>query len=233
MRALWLLAAGCGRIGFGVPDGAVPPDSSAMFVDLFDRADGPLGNSWTEKHAGTFGVTAGHVSRLDFARDYRDNVVYRPPAEDLLDVEVAIEFGVGHLPPGYPQVFARLQRATLGAPNTLDGYILYIDGGTASARITHQTGSVLPPPLATFALAPALDTVDSYRLRLHVTGTAPVQLGCFVEVLAGTTWTPIGQVQTTDSGPTAIVTPGPVGFSAGQPEAAGYYTYRHFAAMAL
>jgi len=139
----------------------------------------------------------------------------------------------GHLPPGYPQVFVRIQQATVATPNTLDGYILYVDGGTTSAKITRQLGTVLPPELASFAISPALQLGVTYRLRLRATGTALVALDCYVEQQNAASWVVIGHVLTMDSAANAIVTPGAVGFSAGQPEAANYYTYDNFASTPL
>jgi hypothetical protein len=223
------MLAACGRIGFDLHDSAVAPDAAPSFVDTFDGPDSnTLPNAWIEKRANVFGIASNQVTRLDYATDYRDNITYRPSNEDLLDTEASIEFTVGHVPPGYPQVFVRIQQATVTTPNTLDGYILYIDGGTTSAKITRQLGTVLPPELASFALSPALELGVTYRLRLRATGPGPVVLDCYVEQQNGAAWIAIGHVLTMDSDTTAIVTPGAVGFSAGQPEATGYYTYDNF-----
>src|SRR5262249_18367544 len=146
--------------------------------------------------------------RTNFAGDYRDDLVSRPAAEDLRDVEVSIQFTVGHAPPGYPQIHARVQRSTIATPDTLDGYLLYIAGGLTQADITQQHGSVLPPPLATFALAPPLAVGMTYRLRLAVTGVAPVMLIGTVEQQAGSSWTTIGMTSTIDNTAGAIVTAG-------------------------
>ena len=237
------LAAACGRLSFdNHPDGAidVAAGDAAMpsFVDNFDRADSSsLGNAWSEKTPGTYGIASGHVVRNDFSMDYRNDIVVRPPAEDLLDVEVSIEFTVEHLPPGYPQVEARIQRSTFAVTNTLDGYLLYIVGtmgnGLSTAAVTRQHGTTLPAPLTTFPLSPQLALGQTYRLRLSVRGTAPVMLDAYVEQSAGTAWTVIGSVSTTDSASNAVVTTGAIGFATGQPEAAGYYTYDNFYYQAL
>jgi hypothetical protein len=227
---VWCLAA-CGRVGFDprAGDATSTADTSATFVDGFDVPDAnTIGNGWIEKRASVFGVTNQQAVRLDFSTDYRDNVVYRPAAEDLLDTEVSIEFTPAHLPPGYPQVFARLQQSTVTTANTLDGYIFYIDGDTTHAKITRQAGQSLPPALTTFTFTPALVMGATYRLRLRVTGTAPVQLDGFVEQGSGGMFTIIGQGTATDSGAGAYVTAGATAFSAGVPEAAGYYTYDNF-----
>jgi len=230
--ALVGLASACGRIGFEAQPATV--DGPAVgFVDDFERADSSsLGNGWVEKTPGTYKIAAGQAVRSDFVGDYRDDIVVRPPAEDLLDVEVAIEFTVGHLPPGYPQVEARIQRGTLGAANTLDGYLLYIEGvtgnGLGTAALTRQHGTTLPAPLTTFALSPELALNETYRLRLVVRGTAPVALDGFVEHEVGGTFAVIGSISTTDAAANAVTSAGAIGFATGQPEAAGYYVYELF-----
>jgi hypothetical protein len=240
--ALASLLCGCGRLGFAElavatgdgPSDLAGPDAAPMFVDAFDGSDATvLPNGWIQKRPNVFGIASQRVVRQDYTVDYRDNVVWRPAGEDLLDVEASVEFTPGHLPPGYPQVFVRLQQATLTTPNMLDGYILYIDGGTTSAKITRQVGTTLPPALATFVVSPGLQLATTYRLRLRATGSAPVLLDCYVEQQNGSTWTVIGHVATMDSAANAFVGAGSVGFSAGQPEATGYYTYDNFTRTAL
>src|SRR4051812_13519453 len=131
-----LLLAACGRISFdpqpGGPSDALDSSSDArdapmlQFVDDFERANSfSIGNAWVEKTPGTYGVNAGRLIRQAFANDYRDDIVVRPPNEDLPDVEVSIEFTVAHIPPGFPQVEARIQRSTFGVANTLEGYLFY------------------------------------------------------------------------------------------------------------
>jgi hypothetical protein len=235
-----IVAVGCGRVSFDAQRDAVtaPPDAAPTFVDTFDRSDtvfGLGGNGWSEKTSPTFKITSQHVQRIDFTRDYRDSLAYLP--DDVLDVDVSMEMTVGHAPPGYPQIHARVQRSTLATANTLDGYLLYVDGlagdGLMTAMVTRQHGATLPPPLATFTLSPELAVGQSYRLRLIVRGTAPVQLDAFVEHRAAETWTTIGTISTIDTDATAVVTAGAVGFDVGQPEAAGYYTYDTFTYTAL
>src|SRR5260221_1754048 len=120
---------GCGRVSFDAQHDATtaPPDAPPTFVDRFDRANTVLGlgNGWTEKNP-TFTLASQHVQRSNFSRDYRDSLAYLP--DDALDVDVSIEMTIGHAPPGYPQIHARVQRNTLGTQNTLDGYLLYVDG---------------------------------------------------------------------------------------------------------
>ena len=239
--AIVALVTACGRIGFAthdLGDAPVPDAATPVFVDSFERPDGStLGNSWFEKTVGTYSIVSGHVVRNDFSKDYRNDIAVRPPAEDLLDLEVSIEFTVGHLPPGYPQVEARIQRDTLATANTLDGYLLYIEGvtgnGLGTAALTRQHGTTLPPPLVTFPLSPELALGETYRLRLSVRGVAPVFLDGFVELKSGASWIVIGSVSTTDAAANAVGSAGAIGFATGQPEAAGYYTYDQFSYQPL
>lgn len=218
--------------GDGAGDAAI-----VTFFDDFQRADGPLGNGWVQKQPNYFALMGGAVQRTNFSQDYRDQLVTRPASEDLLDVEVTIEFTIGHLPPGFPQVEARVQRSTLNTANTMDGYLLYINGtsgnGLSQAEITTNHGTVLPAPLVTFPLSPQLALGETYRLRLAVRGTSPVRLDGAVEHVVGTASTTIGSVSTTDTTGAPVTTAGAIGFDAGQPEAAGYYTYDHFTYTAL
>jgi hypothetical protein len=233
-----LVVSACGRVGFDpLGDGTSGDAAPVMFADNFQRADGPLGNGWTEKTPNTFAISSNLVVRTDFSNDYRDLFVSRPANEDQLDATVTMQFTVGHLPPGYPQIHVRVQRTTIATSNTLDGYLLYIDGvagnGLVQADVTRQHGTVLPTPLATFPLSPPLAQGQTYRLRLSVRGTAPVQLDAAVDLVTGPTFTMIGGIQMLDSDPTAVVDAGAVGFDAGQPEAANYYTYDEFTYVAL
>ena len=234
---LVVLIAGCGRVAFdALPDGATDP--APPFIDAFDRVDSTsLGNSWIEKSFGTYEIASQHVARRNFAGDYRDLIAVRPAEEDLLDVELSIDFTVGNIPPGYPQIHARVQRSTIATANTLDGYLLYVNGtagnGVMFGNVTRQHGSILPPPLATFTISPELALGQTYRLRLAVRGASPVQLDGFVEHQAGSSWTVIGSVSMVDTDVTAVAAPGAIGFDAGQPEAAGYYTYDNFTYTSL
>ena len=204
-----------------VSDGTVSPASTFTinpviagdFVDAFNRAaSAALGNSWIEKTATAFELLNNEAARTATGFDYRDNLVYRPSAEDALDVEAAVEVRFTTVPPGYPQVFVRGQSNTIAGGATLDAYLLYINNSNTQAILARQRGTNFDEPLATLTLNPALNATDRYRLRLQATGTNPVQLSAFVERLNGGAWQIIGQAAAGDSAANRISTAGTVGF---------------------
>src|SRR5207248_680210 len=108
-------------------------DPSGVFVDTFDRPDSAdLGNGWTEKYPPAFAIQSNEVVMIDTGSiDYHDAISYRPPGEDLRDVEVGLEFRVlSSL--SFPQLHARIQRNTIDQPDTLDDYLMFVDGFAAS-----------------------------------------------------------------------------------------------------
>ena len=183
------------------------------FLDDFDRPDSPaLGNGWLEKNPGAFDLSGGVVRKLAVTAGYRDNVVYRPASEDILDVEASIEFGLLSASPGYPQLFTRVQQATAGVPYTLDGYILYVDDDLTEAVVGRQIGLNFLTSLAVMTISPALNTTDTYRMRLRTTGTSPVQVDSYIERWNGGAWQTVAQASVQDTSAQRIVTPGSVGF---------------------
>lgn len=190
--------------------------NSAGAVDLFDdfeRADNSnLGNGWIEKQGGAFTLQNGEAAKQSVATLYRDNVVYRPASEDLLDQEASIELNWLSGSIGYPQVFVRLQSATVAQGNSLDGYILYVRNSATEVILGKQLGGQFVITLATLNLSTALNTTDQFRLRLRATGTSPVQLSAWVERFDGSNWQVIGQANVSDSFSNRIATAGAVGF---------------------
>jgi len=169
-------------------------DPSGVFVDDFNRPDSAeLGNGWTEKYPPAFAIQNSQVVMIDTGTiDYHDAIAYRPPGEDLSDVEVGLEFRV--LPgQNFPQVHARIQRNTIEQSNTLEDYMIFVDGFAASpgrAVIARQApvagqfecymlGIPFPSPL---------QQTDGYRLRFRVEGANPVTLTGFVDRFDGTAW---------------------------------------------
>jgi len=169
-------------------------DPSGVFLDTFNRPDSAdLGNGWTEKYPGAFSIQNNEVVMIDTGTiDYHDAIVYRPAGEDLRDVEVGMEFRI--LPgQNFPQVHARIQRNTIDQPDTLEDYMIFVDGFAASpgrAVIARQApvagqfecymlGIPFPSPL---------QQTDRYRLRLRVVGGNPVTLTGFVDRFDGTAW---------------------------------------------
>ena len=200
--------------------------TNAQFVDDFSRPDSAvLGNGWIEKDPAAFDLVGGMAAKQASGGSYLDTAVYRPAGEDTLDEEVTVELQLLSTSPGYPQIFSRLQSSTAGIGGTLDGYILYIDNRTDRAILGRQTGSAFVTPLATITMAPALNTVDTYRMRLRSTGTLPVQLDASIERFNGSGWDVIGSASTSDSAAAVIAAAGSAGFG-GYQEAS--YRYDNF-----
>lgn len=210
-RRLALLAS---RVGMASVMALAATLANANLTDNFARADSAaIGNGWIEKTPAAFSIQGGAVAKVAAGNGYLDNLVYRPSSEDVLDVEASVEMRLLSGSPGYPNVHVRIQSSTIAVPSWLNSYILYIDGSTAGAVLGRQTGSGFVTTLADVPIAPAMNTTDTYRLRLRATGTSPVQLSAFVERLSGTAWQVIGQATVNDSAPDRIMTAGSVGFS--------------------
>ena len=205
--------------------------ASGGFFDAFARADGAsIGNGWIEKNPAAFQLQGGAAVKQATGLGYRDNLVYRPSGEDLLDVEASIEFSVSQSSPGYPQLFTRIQSASAATPNTIDGYILFVNNAANQAILGRQEGASFVSTLAALNFAPGLNTTDTFRMRLRALGTSPVQLTAFMERWDGSAWEVLGQVFVNDASGARISTPGSVGFS-------GYieslYSYDNFTATNL
>jgi hypothetical protein len=212
---------------------SAPPagNPGLQFSDDFARTNSSaLGNGWSEKYADAFSIENGRARKLANGAGYRDNVAYRPGSEALLDSEVSSEFRVTSTSVGYPQIFARLQSATVTAPNWLDGYMLYLNGGGSQAILGRQNGNAFVTTLATLNLSAQLNTTDTYRLRLRATGTATVQLQAYVERLVSGNWIVIGQATAADSSAQRISSAGVAGMS-GYIE--GTYSFDNFAVYNL
>jgi hypothetical protein len=189
------------------------PSGGSSWLDDFQRADsGTLGNGWIEKTASAFFLSGGRAAKQDVSSGYRDNIVYRPATENLLDVEASVEFRLSSSSPGYPQVFTRVQTSTVAVTDQLDAYILYVTNSNTQAILGRQTGNSFVTALATLSLSSALSTTDTFRLRLRSTGSTSVQLNAFVERWNGSAWVAIGSASVTDSSGSRIANPGSVGF---------------------
>lgn len=192
----------------------LPASSGPSFTDDFNRADGAnIGNGWLEKSASAFSLVTGEAAKVAAGgNDYRNNVVYRPANEDILDAESAVEFRLTSTPVGYPQVLVRVQSASVATQNALDAYLLYMADSATTATLARQRGTAYDTALANVALSTALNTTDRYRLRLRATGTTPVALAAYVERFTGSAWQIIGQASYNDSAANRISTAGSVGF---------------------
>jgi hypothetical protein len=203
----------------------ITPPVTASFVDDFSRPDSDsLGNGWIEKTSAVFFLEGAQASKQSFNTDYTNSLVYRPAAEDMLNVETSVQMRLRNASPGYPQLIARLQSSTAAASGSFTGYILFIDGSTTRAYLGRQQGTGLAS-LAGIDISPALTTTDTYRLRMSVTGTTSVQIQAFVERLNGASWQVIGQASYTDTSAQRLATVGSVGFG-GYTENA--YTFDNF-----
>jgi hypothetical protein len=201
------------------------------FVDNFNRPDtAALGNGWVEKTAAAFALTGNAVSKAATTTGFADNLVYRPTNEAMLDGEASVEVRFANMPPGFAQVFVRGQAGTIAQAGQFDGYLLFTDNDPARVLLDRiENGSFIP--LAQLTLNPALNTTDTFRMRLRATGTNPVVLEAFVERLVSGAWQVIGQTTFNDTAATRFATPGTVGFT-GFVEG-GLYTFDNFTSSNL
>ena len=199
---------------------------SGDFFDDFDRPDsGELDRRWVQKTPGAFAMAGGRVTKAATATGFADNLVYRPAIENLLHVEASVEVRFDSLPPGYAQVFVRGQTDTIANAGVFSGYLLFTNNDPGRAALSRVVNGAFVP-LADITIDPALNTTDTFRLRLRATGTDPVELAAFVERFTGTSWTVVGQTTVDDGAPTRLSRPGTVGFT-GYVEG-GVYTYDNF-----
>lgn len=204
------------------------PDGPMPFVDDFGRPDGDaIGNGWIEKTPAAWRLADGTASKqLTTASDYRDNLVYRPAAEDIADVEIVMDVRFSATPPGYAQMFVRGRSATMSTANKYDGYLLYVVGSAPDDLVLgRQLGGVFVVTLATLQVSEPFAVGVTYRFTLRATGQAPVALYARVERGGPVGFTPIGEVAVDDAAPERIVEAGTVGFS-GSDEAT--YAYDRF-----
>jgi hypothetical protein len=214
-----------------------PDSGTLLFFDDFNRADSTqIGNSWLTKMT-AFQIANDMLDRYDPnpSIGYRDNVVYRPSSEDVLDVQVSVEVrytSFANAP--YPQIHVRMDPNTVYVADQLDDYLFYpTTGQTTSMSIARQHGMASEVALASFAVNPPLDTTHTFRFTLGVTGTTSVALSGTVEMLSGNAWTMVGEGTVTDTDANRIASPGSVGLSASNGEATGDYTYDNFTVTAL
>lgn len=190
----------------------ITPPPTVVFTDNFNRANSAtVGNGWIEKTPAAFSIENNMLRKNAFDTDYLNSVVYRPASEAQLNMEVQAELRINNLLTGWPQIFARLQSATAGTMNTLDGYIWYLDGHPQRAILGRQRGSVFLTELSVIELTEPVNLTDTYRLRLRVSGTTTVQLDAWVERLSGSNWVVIGQTSAIDNTPQRISTSGVAG----------------------
>jgi hypothetical protein len=196
------------------PPSPAPPPSSGSFADAFARADGgALGNNWIEKTSAAFRLAGGRAVKDLTGTDYRDNLVYRPGSESVLNAEASIELTTSSASVGYPIVLTRLQSSSASVAGSFYGYLLSITSTSGRALISRQNGAGWDTALSSFALTEAIQANATYRLRLRTTGTYPVQLSAWIERYVSGSWRVIGQSTYSDSSSARIATAGVVGFA--------------------
>jgi hypothetical protein len=220
-------AAGSGGSGTGgMASGGMGPLS---FLDDFDRADDPgIGNGWIEKTAGAFGLTGDVVVPGSADAGYRNNLVYRPSGEALLDVEASVEFDLTAAA-GAPQMFVRVQYATIATSDVYDGYNIWLSNSPTGATLGRQVGSASSVSLQGITISPALTVGPRYRLRMSAQGTNPVMVSAYVEQQAGQSWNVIGSASYQDASAQRIDTAGAVGFARNANSGFVYDNFRYTA----
>lgn len=219
-------SANTGGAGGGSANGGA---GLVSFFDDFDRADDPgIGNGWIEKTPGAFNLT-GNVIVPNGGSGYLNNLVFRASNEALLDVEASVEVELTAAN-GVPQMFVRVQHATVLTTGVYDGYNLWFPGTNSQANLARQVGSAGSVTLQSLTVSPGLTTGQRYRLRMRAQGTNPVQLAAFVEQWNGNGWMVIGSAMHADSDAARFDTAGAMGFASNNNTA---YFYDNFSYTAL
>lgn len=135
-----------------VGDAGAADTGLLAFVDPFARPDGPIGNGWIEKSPGTFAIVNQRVS-VRSASAYRDAIVYRPPGEDIGDVEVSQVVDVTTISGTYAQIHARVRSQTVAQKGMLDSYLLYVFADSNKVMLSRTRGVDGPLGLATIPLS--------------------------------------------------------------------------------
>jgi hypothetical protein len=224
----------------GGPDVVTDGAGKYYFLDEFARGDTPSGlggNGWQEKRIG-FNLNGGRAVRYHpgaGGSDYRNNVSTRPASEAVRDVEVRVEFGFLVGGGGWVQIHARVQTATLAETNSLDSYLLFRNldqPGDTRFIIGRQRVPGTWTQLAAFDTSVPIDTSTTYRMRLRVKGTSPVEVEGYVDQQVGLSWQQIGGGGATDSSPTRIEGAGVTAIGAGN-DPTGAYSYDRFEVQEL
>lgn len=162
---------------------------------------------------------------------YRDNMVYRPAAEDARDVEASIQVRFTAIPPGFAQIFVRGVSQAIAEPDSYTGYLLFIAGEqTDLAVLGRQRGSAFVTTLASLPLSPPLDAGSTFRMVLRATGARPVVLRARIERLDNGAWVRTGETAVEDHTDAQIDVAGTVGFAGNEMDT---YIYDHFRRVTL
>lgn len=180
------------------------PPTPPLFDDDFERPDAEeVGHGWTEKTPEAFSIVDGALTRVAGDALYTENLVYRA---DLTAADVELEAEFHYLDAASdtaPQLYARLDIDGSAGPGDTQGYYLFVFnaeqlflGRSASLDDVVDFDSSTP--------VPALANGVEYRMRLHVTGSDPVELEGVLERREGGRWLESARVQGQDASSDAL-----------------------------
>ena len=234
MRAWFVgvvIVAGCGRLSFDPlsGDGSVittgDGSGSADFFDSFDRADqAGVGTNWIENTPGVFSIAGNEVTRVASASAWTTNHVYRPPSEDVNDLEVSLEFVATDVSsPDWPQIFVR---GDTGA----SAYYVWVEYGPSATTMVNvdlarEDRMVTGWVALDQGQVPTANVGDRYRLRLSAKGVAPVVLAGAYEKWNGTAWQTLVSLSAQDTDAVLAIQSGHWGFSGNQLPTCTYDNY--------
>jgi hypothetical protein len=196
------------------------------FYDAFDRPDAEsIGNGWIEKTPTAFRLADEQVAlETTNGLDFRDNLVYRPLDESLLDVEVStvLNFYTDE-PFGYPQLHMRVQAGDVATGGSLTSYAVFVDSADPLApqlTVNRIDGPGFGPSQSEPIVPAPIDNA-TYRLRGRVTGTDPVVVEGWFEVWIAPEWQVVTTATFDDATAQRLTDPGTVGMS-------GHLELQHF-----
>lgn len=194
------------------------------FYDDFERPDADdVGNGWIEKTPDSFAVVDGGIRRVGSMGSYPRNLVYRPD-ETWLDAETTLELTWFDLSKDYgsPQCGLRIQLEDIDVPDSLTGYLLFINGNSGDLTITRQIdGTFTQQHITPLTSEPIVG--ELYRLRLRIEGTDPVVLDGYMEQWTGDAWELHTEVHGMDGDDARIAAPGTL--AVGGHQQLGLWTY--------
>jgi len=214
-----------------LPDGgggdvdASNTEPTNFFSDTFDRPNGAVANGWREKTANTFTITDQRAHPTT-GGDWTQLVLYRPPEEDLLDVEVVSEITWSSTNPSVncdATLAARIDSSTVASSAGITGYIAFIDDTRGMTLSRVDSGA--EAPFSGTELPTPVNTTDTYRMTLRVTGTNPVVLTAIFEKKDGTAWSLVKSHSANDDGNRRITKAGSVGITS---DTNGTFRYDNF-----
>ena len=196
-------------------EGGTGGGGGPVICDDFRRADNvDLGNGWIEKYADAFSLVGGEAAPAASSPLWLDDFAYRPPADEMLDMEVSVGVRLTLASVGYPTLVARAPASMINNNGYL-GYILFFPDSHNSMAIQRQEGGS-SVTIGSMGLSESVNTTDHYRMRMRVVGTDPVAIDTWLEKHTGASWVVLGSSQDTDSDSNRITTSGTFGMAADQ-----------------